>query len=118
MKKIHMLVPLLALAVTGCMSVSKETDRKTGIEVTTVAVRGCGNPSQTMTWVKRPGEKESSFASTGGDLCNTGLAAALGAAGQIGAAAVLPQSAGITNTVISGSQALSQQSSSVKIGGN
>ena len=110
-----LMVPLMALTVTGCVSVTDKTDKKTGINIQTVAVRGCGNPSQTMTWVKRPGKKESSFASTGADLCNTGLAAALGAAGQIGAAAVLPKSAGIANTVISGSQANSNQTSTVTV---
>ena len=109
------MVLLLATFVTGCVTVSDTTDKKTGINVQTVAVRGCGNPSQTMTWVKRPGAKEDSYASTGPDLCNTGLAAALGAAGQIAAASVLPQGEGIVNTVVSGAQAVSSQNQSTNV---
>lgn len=116
MKKIKLLmVPLLAMSAAGCITVTDKTDKKTGINVQTVAVRGCGNPSQTLTWVNRPGAKEDSFASTGPDLCNTGLAAALGAAGQIAAASVLPKGEGITNTVVSGAQAVSSQNQSTNV---
>lgn len=100
---IRLFTVLLSVFAVGCTTVTSTIDTKTGIEVTTVAVRGCGNPSQTMTWVNRPGKPEDSFASAGADPCNTILASGA----QVAAAAVLPGGGGIINNV--GSQAISNQ---------
>lgn len=104
MKKLIVSAVVLPLALSACTSTSinQKMDEKTGIKVTTVAVAGCGVPSQTMTWVDRPGKVEESYASTGSDICTS---VGTGAA----ASAVLPRSEGIQNTVVSGSSSNAQQ---------
>lgn len=108
---------LCSAVLAGCQTVRQTTDKKTGIQVTTVAVRGCGNPSQTLTWVKRPGKKEDSYASTGGDLCNTAVAGTLGVVGQGVGSVMLPRSHGDTFQISSGSLSVAQQGTNVRIGG-
>lgn len=95
----------MTVLVAGCSTVSQRLDSKTGILVTTVAVRGCGNPSQTLTWVQRPGHKEDAYASTGADLCGTAVGGAFGVA----ASAVLPRGGDTTfnNANASGSSSVS-----------
>ncbi len=107
-------VCLVGASATACQTVSQKTDEKTGITVTTVAVRGCGNPSQTMTWVKRPGKKEDSYASTGGDLCNTAVAGIFGVAAAGVGSGMLPRGVGDTVNITAGSMSVSQQSLSNK----
>lgn len=83
---------VLSGVLTGCISTTVNTSPE-GVKTTSTAVRGCNNPSQTITRVETPGKPDITFGSTGSDLCNTIAAAAIGAAGQIVASSVLPGSA-------------------------
>lgn len=80
-----------SMALTGCISTSVHVSKE-GIKTTSVAVRGCGNPSQTITRVETPGKQDITFGSAGPDLCNTITNASIGALGQMGAAHLLPES--------------------------
>jgi len=86
-----MLLSMSAI-LTGCISTTVDTSPE-GVKTTSTAVRGCNNPSQTITRVETPGKPDITFGSTGADLCNTIASAAIGAAGQIAASSVLPGSA-------------------------
>lgn len=99
-------------ALSGCITIDQKSDPKLGVTVTTVAVTGCGNPSQRITYVERRGHKEDSLGSAGPDPCN----AVIGAGGGIIANTVLPHSGGIT--VQSGSWSQSGTSTSVNVGGH
>lgn len=106
---------LLPLGVGGCVTTTTTTSKDGRIKVTTIGVVGCGSPSQRITLVETKGKPDMTLGSAGADPCNTALSAALGAAGQIGGALALPSGAGITNSVVSGSQATSTQGTNVNV---
>ena len=101
-----------SIVLTGCISTQVDVSRE-GIKTTSIAVRGCGNPSQTITRVETPGKPDMTLGSAGPDLCNTVVAAAIGAAGQIGASAVLP---GSNINVSSGSVNETNTNTNVNVG--
>lgn len=90
---------VVASALSGCVTTTVHVSKE-GIKTTSVAIRGCNNPSQTITRVETPGKPDITFGSSGGDFCNTVASAAIGAAGQVAASSVLP---GSTINVSSGS---------------
>ncbi len=106
---------VVAAALSSCVTITEKTDKKTGIKATVVAHNGCGGPSVTAMYIKRPGQKEDSAVFSGPDLCNTGLAAGLGAVGQIVSAGMIRPS---NTTLVSGSFSQAQQGTSVRIGGH
>jgi len=85
-------VVMVGLAASGCVTTREYATPDGKHNVTVTAVRGCGNPSQTITTVETKGRKPIHFASTGQDLCNTAVGGILGAAGQIGGAMAMPGS--------------------------
>ena len=105
-------VLFMSTALAGCISTAVDVSPE-GIKTTSIAVHGCGNPSQTITRVETPGKPDMTLGSAGPDLCNTVVAAEIGAAGQIGASAVLP---GSTINVSSGSVNETNTNTNVNVG--
>ena len=107
------LVVAVAMVLSGCVSFSHGTDEKTGIEVTSIGIVGCGNPSQRLTYVRMPGQqKADQYASTESDPCTTMAAAATGAAGSIVSAGVIRPS---NTTINTSSGAIAQQGTEVTV---
>ena len=104
----------LGVSLAACQTtVVKNTEEKTGIETTTVSHKGCGSPSVTALYINRPGKKEDSVAFSGPDLCNTAVAGAFGAVGQIVSAGII-RPANSNTTLISAATA--SQGTKVQIG--
>ena len=83
---------LLSVSLTGCISTQVHVSKDGSVKTTTTAVRGCGNPSQTITRVETKGKADITFGSTGSDLCTVVAGSAVSAAGQVLASHVLPGS--------------------------